>query len=57
MPTGREICTKERPYNAATADPSLYWAHPSADCTYSGDDYDRYECPICGTSFRVYVGK
>lgn len=50
-------CTKEHPYTRGAGG---QWVHPDAKCTdeeynahLGGGDYEIYECPNCGISFRV----
>ncbi len=46
------VCTAEKPMPKGAPG---HWVHPSAACVYSGDDYDRFECPLCGQRFAVTV--
>lgn len=44
-------CTKDAPNRDAHV-------HPDAKCVYDGgweQEYERYECPHCGLSFKVTV--
>jgi len=48
----KKECTYEHPYSEKEGDK---WIHLYAQLIYSGVEYDYYECPVHGLSFKETV--
>ena len=53
----RFVCTAANPWSKEKSERAQ---HPDAVCTYDGgweQEYERYKCPHCGTSFKVELAQ
>jgi hypothetical protein len=50
-----QVCTPDNPCPSKHG--SGHWRHPSAKSVYDGEEYERYECPVCGIGFKVEISQ
>jgi hypothetical protein len=48
------FCTKDNPYSDERdkKEKPTKWVHADAKIVYECDEYEKFECPYCGTTFK-----